>query len=358
MPQSIKAVEIFSVGDWNGDEYSIDDLHVMAKAFAENKTNLRPYLKIGHDKDQKVLKDMLPAEGMPAAGWVDNIYVIGEKLLADFSDIPDKIYGLIKSKAYRKVSSEIFWNIKIGEKIYKRMLGAVALLGAETPGVMNLNDILALYKKQEGTYEKLSIDNVAEFKLGEEPKNKKGDNMPEVKTENEIKLEYSLSQKDVELKAKQDALAAAEEAKLAADKENADLKKFKADAELREAKLAADAETAKLAQFVSEMKAEKLCTPSMEPLMNELLGPDKKEYSIKVQDKEQKMSKTEVVKELLKLFKVAKEVNFAESSSSGDKGDASNTKEMDKKAKDYMKENPKASYGQALKAVLKENKKS
>ena len=354
MPKSLQGIEIFSAGEWNGDEYTVSDLLEMETAFIENIKGLRPYIKIGHDPKQKVLKELIPSDGMPSAGWVERIYVRGKKLMADFSDIPDKIFDLIEKKAYRKVSSEIFWNIKIGDKTYKRMLGAVALLGADTPGVFDLADILGMYKAKEGTYDKLSIDNEAEFKLGEMPTTTQEGEMP--KTENEIKLEYTLSQKDVELKAKEDAFAALEKSKLDGEKEIADLKKFKADAEARESKLTADAETAKIATFISELKADKLCTPAMVPLMSELLGPEKKEYSIKTHDKEQKMSKTEIVKELLKLFNAAKEVNFVESSSFGKKEDVNNDAEIDKKAKAFMAEN-KCDYAKALKAVLKETKK-
>lgn len=347
----IKGVEIFSAGEWNGDEYTIEDLHGMVQAFNENKVGVRPYLKLGHDEKQKLIQ----SDGMPAAGWVETIYVVGEKLMADFTDIPDKIYKLIKSKAYRKVSSEIFWNLKIGEKTYKRMLAAVALLGANTPGVLNLNDILAVYKKYEGDYEKLSIDNVAEFKLDDESTNEKGVSM--TKTENEVKLEFTLSQKETELKAKEDALALAEAAKKTADEEIESLRKFKADAVAREAVLASEAATAKIEKFVTELKAEKLCTPGMEPLMTQLLGDEKKEYSIKVQDKDEKATKAEVMKELLKLFKAAKDVNFDEGSSEGDKKTfANDDEEIDKKAKKFMQEK-NCTYAQALKEVLKEKKK-
>lgn len=352
--KTLKGIEIFSAGEWNGDEYSVDDLHSMVEAFNDTHAGLRPYIKVGHDPKQKVLKELMPQDGMPSAGWIERVYVSGQKLMADFADIPEKIYDLIQKKAYRKVSSEVFWNIKIGGKLYKRLLGAVALLGADTPGVYNLKDILAMYKQTEGEYERLSIDNVNEFKLSSnELENKEGVPM---KTENEIKLEYTISQKETELKTNQDALTQAQADKAKIEQENADLKKFKAEAETREAKLAADAETAKVAQFVTELKAEKLCSPAMVPLMTELLGPEKKEYSIKIKDKDEKIVKGELVKELLKLFKAASAVNFEESSVDSKEYAMDAEKEMDKKAKAYAIEN-KCSYATALKAVMKENQK-
>lgn len=337
---SISGVEIFSTGTWNGDEYTEKDLQEMVLAFNENQ-GVRPYLKLGHDPKQKLLQ----ADGLPAAGWVDRIYISGNKLLADFVDIPSKIYDLIKSKAYKKVSSEIFWNISIGEKTYKRMLSAVALLGADTPGVMNLNDILALYKNLENTYEKIGSGDAVDLK---EFNFDKGDTMS--KTENEIKLE-------LELQAEKEKAAALEtEKKDFTAKQHADqkeleaLKQFKADAEKKEQELKIENEKIKTEKFVSELVSEKLCTPAMKDMVTELLGPDKKEYTAN------KLSKEDTLKEMLKLFKSSKDVNFDESSSKGDVEKKEFADEMDKKIKEYMDKN-KCSYSQAAKALWPEKKK-
>jgi len=137
----IKAVEIFEEGTWNGDSYSQDDLDKIVMAFSETKDNLKPYLKLGHNESQKILEN----DGLPAAGWISNVYREGKKLLADFSNVPKKIYELIKRKAYRRVSSEIFVNIPVGGKEYPYALKAVALLGGDTPAVNSLSDILGLF---------------------------------------------------------------------------------------------------------------------------------------------------------------------------------------------------------------------
>ena len=71
---NISGVEIFSCGEWNGDEYTIDDLNSIVSTFEETKVGVRPYLKLGHDEEQKLLQE----DGLPAAGWVDRIYVKGE----------------------------------------------------------------------------------------------------------------------------------------------------------------------------------------------------------------------------------------------------------------------------------------
>lgn len=92
MPESFKiqGVEIFSVGNWNGDDYTHDDLYEMVRAFDDNKVGARPHLKLGHDDKQELIQ----RDGMPAAGWIEKLYVVGDKLVADFSDIPKKIFEL------------------------------------------------------------------------------------------------------------------------------------------------------------------------------------------------------------------------------------------------------------------------
>jgi Mu-like prophage I protein len=336
MPQLFKKqnVEVFSVGEWNGDEYTLDDLHDMVKAFDETKAGVQPYLKLGHDPKQKLIQ----ADGLPAAGWIDKLYVRGEKLIADFGDIPKKIFELIQNQAYKKVSCEIFWNTKFNGKEYRRMLSAVALLGADTPGVSNLSDILALYGVKS-LPENLKIYNAFEFSDSEQ--NQKGGTMPEKEIQEKLESDLKLAQDELKVR----------------DSEIATLKQFKIDAEAKALVLEQEAQAQKVKAFVSELKAEKLCSPAMEGLVTELLGETKKEYTVKLKDKEEKLSKEQVLKEALKLFKAAAEVNFDESSSAGDEGSKKTTdEEIDEKAKAFAAEH-KVNYSKALKEILKTVKK-
>lgn len=331
----IKGVEIFSTGVWNNDEYTIEDLHGMVRGFDDNKIGYRPFLKLGHDPDQKLLQK----DGYPAAGWVDRIYVVGDKLVADFCDIPKKIFDLIKIKAYRKVSCEIYWNLKVGEKLYTKLLGAVALLGADNPGVMNLNDILGQYAKTFSSETPKSYNGI-DLKL-------KGGLLME-KTEKEIKLELDLAAKAQELEQKEATLKKYSQDQADLSKEIADLKEYKLASEKKEKELAEKLEQERQEKFLSDLQNEKLISPAMKPYVKELLGVEKKEYSI--QDK--KMSKQDVLKECLKLFKAASELNFEEKTE-GEKKDYKKdvlSKEQEKQVQEYMKDN-KCTYGKAVKEL-------
>ena len=147
---NVDGVEIFKAGKWNGDEYTEADLDDIATSYAEIGGELKPYLKLGHNATQPLL------DGMPAAGWVQNVRRQGASLVADFVNVPKKIKELIDKKAYGRMSSEIYWNLKSGDKNYRRALKAVALLGADTPAVRTLDDFINLYtdKKIECECEK------------------------------------------------------------------------------------------------------------------------------------------------------------------------------------------------------------
>lgn len=330
----IHGVEIFSAGTWNGDEYSTEDLHEIVKAFDENKVGFRPFLKLGHDESQTLLQQ----DGYPAAGWVERIYVQGEKLMADFVDIPKKIFDLIKSKAYRKVSCEIYWNLKVNEKLYPKLLGAVALLGADNPGVMNLNDILGMYAKLiSGETPKSYAAIAPNFEM------QGGSGME--KTEKEIKLELEVDAKAKELEAKEAELKAfalrEEEAKSELEK----LREYKKASEQKEIELAQKLAEEKRESFMKDLEADKLCSPAMKPYVKALLGEEKKEYAIG----DKTLSKEETLKEALKLFKEAASVNFEiNTENKKDFKKEVLSKEEEEKVNKYMKEQG-CTYGKALK---------
>jgi len=145
-------VECFSVGTWNGDEYTEEDLHEMAYAFHELKDIVKPPVKLAHDNAMH-LKD-----GQPALGWVKDLKKVGEKLIATVTQVPDVLYKAITSGRYKRVSAEIFWNLKEGGQIFKRVLSAIGLLGTDIPAVTNLKDLEAYLSltPEKGTFEKMA----------------------------------------------------------------------------------------------------------------------------------------------------------------------------------------------------------
>lgn len=351
MPEmyQIQDVEVFSAGTWNGDTYDVKDLHDMVDAFNLHNQGVRPYLKLGHDDNQQLLQE----DGMPAAGWVSNLKVVGEKLVADFCDIPRAIFDLIKQKAYRKVSCEILWNVRIGDMYHKHMLSAVALLGADTPGVMNLKDILGMYRigkpklyATSDEFESRTYELVAQHKEGTMPQ----------KSEAEIKLETQLEQANKEKLKLEGDLKEYAAKKEQEEKELSELREYRKSAEAERAKLLAEAEQAKQDQFLSALVQEKLCSPAMKPYALALLGPEKKEYSVKVADKEEKMDKQQLLKEMLKLFSAAKDVNFDENSSAVKTEKKNQQQLLNEKVDKYMADH-KVDYKTAVKSVISESHK-
>lgn len=349
---NIKGVEIFAAGTWNGDDYTVEDLDEMVRAYTETSATVKPSIKLGHSDKQALLQK----DGYPSAGWITALYRLGDKLKADFSDIPPKVAALIERKAYRKVSSEVYWNINIAGKIYKRMLSAVALLGEDMPAVTTLDDILALY----GTVAK--ADRVGAFANAGSAHTIKSitldhsENSPEAsmpKTEAEIKLEQeneALKQfkSDAEKRTADEAAA-----KAALEKENADLKQFKADADKRAAESEAAAADARLDASLIELQSSGLVSPAMKPFVRELLGAEKKEYAVG----EKKLSRVDLVREVLKLHSAAEAVNFTEQTKrEGEQlTKKSAEQDLDAKVSKYAQEH-KISYGAAYRAVSKAEK--
>jgi hypothetical protein len=267
--------------------------------------------------------------------------VKGSKLFADFDYIPEKIYKLIKSKAYRKVSCEIYWDLDVDGSRYPRVLGAVALLGAETPGVMNLQDILGKYSnksKSDVVFKAFEKDDT--FKTYEVNfQTSEGDEMSE-----------EMEGLKAELEAQKKDYASIEAAKTDLQKQlEAQQAELNA---LREAnaKALADASAAKVAKFVTELESKKLVTPAMKDLVSNLMS-DKKEYSIG----EKTLTKEEAIEQILTLSTEAAKVNFNESSRADFGKKEDKMKDLEDKIEKYAQDN-KCSYAQAYKAVMKDKK--
>ena len=133
-------IEVFSTGVWNEEEFTVEDLNKMAVNFKLLQGVHKPPLKLGHDDNQKFMDQ---TDGGPALGWVSNLKVSGEKLIATVSDVPDKVWELIKAGRYKRQSAEIYEDVTYKGNAIGPVLRAVALLGADIPAVTNLEEIHA-----------------------------------------------------------------------------------------------------------------------------------------------------------------------------------------------------------------------
>lgn len=143
-------VEIFAVGQWNGDHYNESDLDAMVEAFDALKDRWTPVLKRGHQEQQE----------QPALGYITSLCRKGKKLVASLENLPKIVYNAIKRGLFKRVSAEIYWNYMDTEKKKKfpRVLKAVALLGSSIPAVSGLKELDAfMYSEEEENVDNLRI---------------------------------------------------------------------------------------------------------------------------------------------------------------------------------------------------------
>lgn len=331
----IKGVEIMSLGTWNGNKITEETFSQVLEAFADTKEFASVPLKLGHNEEQKLLVE----DGLPAAGWVSAIYRQGAKLFADFTDIPAKIYELLKRKAYRKVSVELFCGYKFKEKEYPCLLGAVALLGSDLPAMATLNDIMSNYgvkAKSFATGENTGIINrTITYDIGEttmaEPSDKE------------------VAALKLQLEAQQKQLQSMDEQVKSFKKEKEDLETYKASTEKKIAELETDKQKLAVETYCLDLSKKDLLSPSMKPLVEALLGGATKKFSIDGKDLEGK----EVVEQLLTLAKEVFKINKTEQTEAGKK-DEKTTDALAEKIKDLMGKE-KLSYGDAYKRIMKQS---
>ena len=138
MSKSLYGAEIFAVGTWNGLTFTDADLDSIVTSFDALGLSGRVPLKFGHNDEQPL------TDGQPALGWVSRVYRQGNKLLADFKDMPTSIYEMVRAGLYKFVSVELLKNVMAGTRNIPWVLDAVALLGADQPAVGTLKDLQSL----------------------------------------------------------------------------------------------------------------------------------------------------------------------------------------------------------------------
>lgn len=122
-------IEVFKSGKHKSSQgiekfYSDDDIRKIAKIYNEkqSETNFSeaPLVK-GH-----------PVDNAPALGWVENLAVKGNKLLAKIKDINKELIEEIRDKKFKKVSISLYPDL---------MLRHIGILGAGIPSVKGLKPV-------------------------------------------------------------------------------------------------------------------------------------------------------------------------------------------------------------------------
>lgn len=250
--------EIFAVGKWNGLSFSGDDLNLIAKTFSELGDNMRVPLKFGHNDEQQM------TDGKPALGWVEKVWVAGDKLMARFTDVPKLVVDAISKKLYRNVSVELDMDVQYKAKQYPFVLTGVALLGADIPAVNTLKD-LTHYMGRGAAF---SVGRRAVFSAIAGQSTKKGSTM-----------ELEQLTKQVTELSTQVANFSAENAKLVADNArlSTEVEKFKADATARttaETKARLDAKRNTVTQVLEDGVKSEAITPAQREQFKKLARID------------------------------------------------------------------------------------
>lgn len=349
---NLQGVEIFAVGEWKGDKYTEEDLDAMVAA--HGTVGFTPPLKLGHNKEQE---DGLMKDGHPAFGWVDRLYRHGTKLLADFRDVPRKLYEAMKRGNYKTVSSEIFWNYSKEGRTLPRVLKAVSLLGADIPAVTTLEAIENLYEDEGQDFK------TYEFSHGSDDQAQGAGNPNRKKKEGNMELQKQYD----ELKAQHDALetkyAELEESRNTSDTELKEAKEKLEAAEKQLSEREAEVRAGKVAEFVASRKKEGRVTPAVEKELTTLLltASDEKDaltYTDK-DNKEVKLSQRELLEKFV--GNLPKVMDFSEHGQEGDAAafaageDEDPRVEVDRRVQAFIKAGKAESYSEAMGLVLSQD---
>ena len=311
---NLNGVEIFSTGIWNGDKYSQKDLNAMVENFDD--VGFEPPIKLGHNEEQPELQD-----GQPALGYISKIYRVGSKLVADFKELPQKVYDAIKRGNYKRVSSEIYWNYKANGSTFNRVLKAVALLGADIPAVTNLQEIEGLYSNM-GTGE----------------------------------IKYHYNGKESEIMEKEHDMISIDEHKDALAELQKEKEEIMKEYQAHKDEIKKD----NIASYMDSLKSDGKILPVQYKEVEALLttATDEKVYSYSKDEKEVNLSQFELVTSILD--NMPKVVEFAELSDENGEivsADYDNAGiEVDRRAKLYVEKKKAENYADALQLVLKDDK--
>ena len=180
--QNLEGIEIFATGTFRG------------VPFMKLRGQIKPPIKLGHDEGQPLLK----IEGLPAGGWITKLSRIGDKLVADIVDVPNKIARIVKNRGYKRISSEIYTNLEHNGERHGKVLKAIAFLGGDIPEVKSLDDMVAQYDDKLANNEFRSVIFMADDAKKEvvEEKTTEEEEATEEKTEEKATEEESTEEEE------------------------------------------------------------------------------------------------------------------------------------------------------------------
>jgi TolA-binding protein len=196
--------EILSVGKWNGIDITEKTIDDMISNFKELKERKPIPLRVGHASDDK------PNTKIMAAGWVDSLEKIGNKLVANIRNTPLRIAEFIQKEFLKPVSIEFrrFWKDGETGKEYKNVLSAIALMGVSAPAVAGLKDFDISFSDEDADVIKIEYqeeNNMAGVKELQDEINSLKAKLEASKKDAEKNVEFQdeLKKKDEELKKKE-----------------------------------------------------------------------------------------------------------------------------------------------------------
>jgi len=205
-------LDIFKVGTWHKQKYTIDDLKTIVNNF--NKYNTKdsedfefvPRIKLTHKES---------GELSPAFGWVKKLWIENEKLMAEIVDVPEKLYGIIKKHFFdRSIELYINYQTTKGDKV-GYVLKAVAFLGVDVPEVKgmtpleeaetfiynaNQESVTIIINKEDDMLTELLLEKLEKAKFSEAEKKQLVDALNEQLQAKEQQFQAELKKKEEQIK--------------------------------------------------------------------------------------------------------------------------------------------------------------
>lgn len=145
--KQIKDVEIMRTGRFKGAEYTEKDLDQFIENF--NNRIAEPVLTIDHD--EKLTDNVAKEFKVAALGYVEKLKRVGDRLYADFRQVPKLIAELIEAGPLKQRSIEFFKVFKTSSgQTLKNVLTGVTFFGTGLPAVAGMSDLMQFFKDNKG----------------------------------------------------------------------------------------------------------------------------------------------------------------------------------------------------------------